>query len=101
MFPSLNSEYFMPNISCSVVSRRTMLERNTPKAMVASARYSPLSRSAGRATRPPITAVTRTPTTMPHRLRCAANPEPEIPKWKATMVAIAPKDTGAKFNSPA
>ncbi|KJF23087.1 hypothetical protein SZ00_00001 [Rhodococcus sp. AD45] len=101
MLPSLNSEYRMPNISCSVVSRRTMLERNTPNAIVAKARYNPRRRSAGNATRPPMTAVTSTPTTMPHRFRCAANPLPEIPKWNATMVAMAPKETGAKFNSPA
>ena len=76
--------------SASLMSRSTMFDTNPPKASVASARYRPRSRRAGRATSPPTSAVARTPSGTPHQVSRDARPAPTIPTWKATMVPIAP-----------
>ena len=78
-----------------------MSETKTPKASVASARYRPRRRSAGSAIRPPTTAVTAIPINSPHGVIRCASPVPERPRWNTMMVAIAPKETGARLISPA
>ena len=55
----------------SVISRRIMLDTNTPNARVDSARYSPRRRSDGSATSAPTTAHTTAASTYPNSVECA------------------------------
>ncbi len=99
--PSGNSVNVIPNSSCSVLSRSTMFDRNSPNAIVARARYRPRSRSAGSATSPPTIAAAATASSTPWMFIRASRPVPTTPAWNATTVATAPNASGARFSSPA